>query len=98
MRKLALSLVVVGLMLAAVIWYPSYVEKPVKDGKGPLSVYADPSLSAPEYHSPLDQWQLDHPDVMKRGDLVQADCLQCHVAEVHCNNCHRYVGAADIVP
>ena len=98
MRKVALSLVTLGILMLLVFFYPQYVEKPVKDGKGPLSVYVDPARAAPEYHSPLDWWHLHHMDVMNRGDLLQADCLQCHDVERSCNNCHRYVGAAEIVP
>ena len=98
MRKVALTLVAVGLMLLLVAWYPQYVEKPVKDGAGPLSVYLDPSLPAPEYHSPLDWWQTHHMDIVNRGDLLQSDCLQCHDPARSCNNCHSYVGANEIVP
>ncbi len=98
MRKAALSLVALGLLLLLVAWYPRYVEKPAKDGAGPLSVYVDPSRPAPEYHSPLDWWQTHHMDVLNRGDLVQSDCLQCHDAKTSCNNCHSYVGANEIVP
>jgi len=98
MRKVALSLVTIGLLLLIVTWYPRYVEKPVKDGAGPLSVYVDPSLPAPEYHSPLEWWQTHHMDVVNRGDLLQPDCLQCHDPDTSCNNCHDYVGANEIVP
>lgn len=98
MRKVALSLVAIGILLLIVAWYPQYVEKPVKDGEGPLSVYLDPSLPAPEYHSPLDWWQTHHMDIVNRGDLLQSDCLQCHDPETSCNNCHSYVGANEIVP
>jgi len=98
MRKVALVLVAAGILILMAAWYPNLVEKPVKDGAGPLSVYVDPSLPAPEYHSPLDWWQTHHMDVVNRGDLVQADCLQCHVPEKSCNNCHEYVGANEIVP
>jgi hypothetical protein len=98
MRKVALSLVAVGILFLLVAWYPQYVEKPVKDGEGPLSVYLDPSLPAPEYHSPLDWWQTHHMDIVNRGDLLQSDCLQCHDPETSCNNCHRYAGANEIVP
>ncbi|MCL4530393.1 MAG: hypothetical protein M1282_13395 [Chloroflexi bacterium] len=98
MRKIALSLVAIGVLFLIVAWYPHYVDKPVKDGNGPLSIYVDPGLSAPEYHSPLDWWQLHHGDILNRGDLVQSDCLECHDPEKSCNHCHRYVGVADIVP
>jgi len=98
MRKVALSLAAAGILLLIVAWYPGYVEKPVKDGAGPLSVYVDPSLPAPEYHSPIEWWQTRHMDVLNRGDLLQSDCLQCHDPETSCNNCHSYVGANEIVP
>jgi hypothetical protein len=98
MRKVALSLAAVGILLLIVAWYPGYVEKPVKDGAGPLSVYVDPSLPAPEYHSPIEWWQTRHMDVLNRGDLLQSDCLQCHDPETSCNNCDSYVGANEIVP
>ncbi len=98
MRKVALSLVAVGILLLLVAWYPQTVEKPVKDGAGLLSVYVDPSLPAPEYHSPLETWQTHHMDVVNRGDLTQADCLYCHDPATSCNNCHAYVGANEIIP
>ena len=98
MRKVALSLLIIGVLLLTVAWYPRYVEKPVKDGKGPLAVYVDPSLPAPEYHSPVETWQTRHVDVLNRGDVVQADCLYCHDPATSCNNCHAYVGAKEIVP
>jgi hypothetical protein len=98
MRKVALSLLAIGILFILVAWYPQHVEKPVKDGEGPLSVYLDPSLPAPEYHSPLDWWQTHHMDIVNRGDLLQSDCLQCHDPQTSCNNCHNYVGANEIVP
>lgn len=98
MRKVALSLVAIGILLLVTAWYPRYVDKPVKDGKGPLSVYIDPSLPVPEYHSPLETWQTHHMDILNRGDLVQADCLYCHDPATSCNNCHAYVGAKEVIP
>jgi hypothetical protein len=98
MRKIALILAATGVLLLVAAWYPARVEKPVKDGSGSLSVYVDPSLPAPEYHSPLEWWRTHHADVLARGDLLEADCLQCHTVEKSCNNCHSYVGAAAIIP
>jgi len=98
MRKYALILTALILVLLAAAWYPPRVERPVKDGAGPLSVYIDPAFPAPEYHSPLTWWQNHHPDVMNRGDLLQDDCLQCHEVERSCNNCHGYVGVDAIIP
>lgn len=98
MRKIILLLVVVLLVGLSLAYYPSRVEKPVKDGRGPLAVYIAAQYTAPEYHSPLEYWKTHHMDVMNRGDLAQSDCLYCHVAERSCNNCHRYVGANEILP
>ena len=98
MRRVALAIVSAGILLLVIVWYPHYVEKPVKDGEGPLSVYVDPRLAAPEYHSPLESWQTRHADMLNRGDLLQSDCLYCHTVEKSCNNCHSYVGAAEILP
>lgn len=98
MRKVALSLVSIGIFILVVAFYPRYVEKPVKDGEGPLAVYLDPSLPAPEYHNPLDWWQLNHKNVVNRGDLEKADCLKCHDPATSCNNCHTYAGVDAILP
>ena len=95
MRKAALSFVVLAIILLALVFYPQAVEKPVKDGEGPLAIYLDPSLPAPEYHSPLEWWKLNHKNVVNRGDLLQADCLYCHDPVTSCNNCHNYVGIAE---
>lgn len=97
MRKVALSLAALGILILVVVYYPQYVEKPLKDGEGPLSVYLDPSLPAPEYHSPLDWWQANHKDIVNRGDLEKSDCLQCHDPASSCNNCHAYAGVDAIL-
>lgn len=96
MRKIILALAVLILLVTTVILYPTYVEKPVKDGAGPLAVYISAEYAAPEYHSPLDFWETHHMDMVNRGDLEQADCLYCHIPESSCNNCHDYVGAQRI--
>ena len=98
MRRAALFLIALGILAAVAVWYPPWVAAPAKDGPGPLSISVDPRLPAPEYHTPLDWWTTHHADVLNRGDLTQADCLQCHVPEQSCNQCHRYVGTVDIVP
>ncbi len=97
MRKvilLAAILILAGLVAG---FYPSYVDKPVKDGTGPMAVWMDPRFPAPETHNPLDWWQTHHMDVVNRGDLTEADCLHCHEPETSCNNCHDYVGVNQIV-
>lgn len=97
MRKAALVLVVIGFMALTTAFYPRYVDKPLKDGSGPLAVWVDPQFIAPEYHSPLQWWQSHHPDMVNRGDIAQQDCLHCHDPQTSCNNCHSYVGANPIV-
>ena len=96
MRKAVLIgalLIMLGLLVG---FYPTYVDKPEKDGPGPLSVYLSPDLPAPETHNPLDWWQTHHMDVVDRGDLTRQDCLYCHQPQTSCNNCHGYVGAEAI--
>jgi len=97
MRKITLILVVLILIALVVFYYPRSVEKPIKDGEGPLAVYIEPRFAAPEYHSPLDYWQTHHMDVVNRGDIAKTDCLYCHEPERSCNNCHGYVGIDKIV-
>jgi hypothetical protein len=96
MRKAALLVIALGILSLVIAFYPQWVEKPVKDGEGPLAVYVNPGLAAPEYHSPLEWWQLNHQEVVNRGDMAQADCLQCHDPLTSCDNCHNYVGAKEI--
>lgn len=97
MRKLILILAALVVLILVVAYYPSFVEKPEKDGPGPLSVWIDPRFAAPEYHSPLDRWQAHHPDMVNRGDLEKKDCQYCHEPARSCNNCHNYVGADPIL-
>ena len=96
MRKLFLIIAVLVTVLLVTGFYPGWVEKPVKDGTGPLALRLDPGVLAPEYHSPLAWWQTHHMDAVNRGDLAQADCLYCHQPETSCNNCHGYVGVNPI--
>jgi hypothetical protein len=96
MRKIALVLAVLIILALMVGFYPTYVEKPVKDGTGPMAILLDPDLPAPQTHSPLDWWQTHHMDVVNQGDLNQGDCLYCHGPQTSCNNCHNYVGANPI--
>ena len=96
MRKVFLLLAAVIILGLAVGFYPRWVEKPVKDGTGPLAVRIAAQYAAPEYHSPLDWWQSHHMDMVNRGDLAKTDCLVCHVPVQSCNNCHGYVGVDPI--
>jgi hypothetical protein len=97
MRKAALIAAVLIILTLILALYPTYVARPEKNGSGPMAIRMDPALSAPETHNPLDWWQTHHMDVVNRGDLTKADCLYCHDPETSCNNCHRYVGASEIV-
>lgn len=96
MRKAVLIIGILVILALVVGFYPNYVDKPVKDGLGPMSIRLDPDLPAPATHNPLDWWQTHHMDVVNQGDLTQQDCLYCHQPETSCNNCHRYVGVDPI--
>ncbi len=97
MRKAILVIAIVVIVGLIVGFYPSYVEKPLLNDPGPMGIWMDPALPAPSTHSPIDYWQSHHPDVVNQGDLTQEDCLYCHNPATSCNNCHSYVGAAEIV-
>jgi hypothetical protein len=97
MRKAVFLTVVLLMVILTGLYYPKVVEKPVKDGHGPLAVQLDPRFSAPETHNPLYWWQAHHMDIVNRGDLEKVDCLYCHEPETSCNNCHQYVGVEKIV-
>jgi hypothetical protein len=92
MRKLSLVAAILILLGLIIVFYPSYVEEPVKNGPGPMAIRLDPGLTAPQTHTPLDWWQTHHMDVLNQGDLSEADCLYCHNPQTSCNNCHNYVG------
>jgi hypothetical protein len=97
MRKVALAVAILIVVALVVGFYPTYVEKPVKDGTGPMAIRLDPDLPAPATHNPLDWWQTHHMDIVNEGDLTQQDCLYCHQPRTSCNNCHDYVGVAQII-
>ncbi len=91
---LAVALVLVAI---AARGYPTYVDRPVKDGLGPLGIRMDASRVAPETHNPLTWWRTHHMDVLNAGDFGQQDCLYCHDPATSCNNCHSYVGVKEIL-
>ena len=97
MRKAVLVLVVLVTVVLIVFYYPTYIEKPEKDGRGPLAIRIDARFAAPEYHSPLDYWMTNHKHFVNRGDIEERDCVYCHVPQESCNNCHNYVGVDEIV-
>ena len=95
---MTLPVVSLGMMMFNMCANVKGPEKPAKDGPGPLSVRLDASLTAPEYHTPLEWWQTHHMDIIDRGDLQESDCLYCHEPVTSCNNCHGYVGVRLIQP
>ena len=97
MRKAALFIAALIILILLVVYYPTYVEKPLLNGNGPLAVEIESRFPAPETHNPLDWWQTHHMDVVNRGDLEKADCLYCHEPQTSCNNCHAYVGVDPII-
>ncbi len=68
------------------------VEKPVKDGTGPLAITIDRTREAPDYHNPLDWWTANHPHAIADGVFSERECMLCHVPGDSCNKCHEYVG------
>jgi hypothetical protein len=69
------------------------VEKPEKDGTGPLGITIERTRDAPDYHDPLDWWTANHPHFVTGDVFSQRECMLCHVPDTSCNNCHEYVGA-----
>ncbi len=69
------------------------VEKPVKDGDGPLAITIARTREAPDYHNPLEWWTANHPHFIAEDVFSQRECMLCHVPDDSCNNCHEYVGA-----
>jgi hypothetical protein len=96
MRKLAVFLVAVGIVILVVSFYPAYAEKPELNAEGPMAVWIDAEFPAPEYHAPLEWWKTHHMDIVNAGDIAQENCLYCHEPETSCNNCHNYVGVDTI--
>ena len=72
------------------------VEKPVKDGPGPLGITIERTREAPDYHSPLDWWTANHPHGISDGVFSQRECMLCHAPEDSCNKCHEYVGVKEV--
>jgi hypothetical protein len=97
MRNILFFVFLLLITLALLVFaQPQWVPEPAKDGAGPLAIKIDPRLVAPEYHSPIEWWRTHHMDLINNGDLVEADCLQCHDVATSCNNCHSYVGVRAI--
>lgn len=87
--SLILGVVALGLFLSGC---DLGVEKPEKDGTGPLAITIDRSREAPDYHNPLDWWTANHPHGISDGVFSMRECMLCHVPDDSCNKCHEYVG------
>ena len=72
------------------------VEKPEKDGPGPLAITIERTREAPDYHNPLDWWTANHPHTISDGVFSKRECMLCHVPEDSCNKCHDYVGVRQV--
>jgi hypothetical protein len=72
------------------------VEKPEKDGAGPLAITIERTRDAPDYHTPLDWWTANHPPTISDGVFSERECMLCHVPEESCNKCHDYVGVSQV--
>jgi hypothetical protein len=72
------------------------VEKPEKDGTGPLAITIERTREAPDYHNPLDWWTANHPHFISEDVFSQRECMLCHVPDDSCNQCHEYVGVKEV--
>lgn len=72
------------------------VEKPEKDGTGPLAITIERTREAPDYHNPLDWWTANHPHLIGDDVFSQRECMLCHVPDDSCNQCHEYVGVKEV--
>ena len=72
------------------------VEKPEKDGTGPLAITIERTREAPDYHNPLDWWTANHPNFISEDVFSQRECMLCHVPDDSCNQCHEYVGVKEV--
>lgn len=72
------------------------VQKPVKDGTGPLAITISRTREAPDYHNPLEWWTANHPQGISDGTFSKRECMLCHVPEDSCNKCHDYVGVKQV--
>jgi hypothetical protein len=89
----ALFVLVVGAMALLLAGCDPGVQKPLKDGTGPLAITISRTREAPDYHNPLDWWTANHPQAISDGVFSKRECMLCHVPDQSCNKCHEYVGA-----
>ena len=88
-----LAVLLVAALVLALSGCDLGVNKPVKDGTGPLAITISRTRQAPDYHNPLDWWTANHPQAISDGTFSKRECMLCHVPEDSCNKCHEYVGA-----
>ena len=92
MKKSAMILAAVSLLLLLSAMGCDKVQKPELKGEGPLALKLPAGVLSPEYHQPVDYWKQHHMDLILRGDYNRQECMLCHDANTSCNNCHDYVG------
>ena len=92
MKKSAMILAAVSLLLLSFTMGCNKVQKPELKGEGPLALKLPDGVLSPEYHQPVDYWKQHHLDLILRGDYNRQECMLCHDANTSCNNCHDYVG------
>lgn len=92
MKKSAMILAAVSLLLLSFTMGCNKVQKPELKGEGPLALKLPDGVLSPEYHQPVDYWKQHHMDLILRGDYNRQECMLCHDANTSCNNCHDYVG------
>ncbi len=102
MTQVAVRVVRLLLIVGVVVLVPLVsgcdlgVEKPEKDGSGPLAITIERTRDAPDYHTPLEWWTANHPHGISDGVFSERECMLCHVPEDSCNKCHDYVGVRQV--
>lgn len=84
------------LLISLTLFGCQKVQKPELKGEGPLAVTVARGTAVPEYHSPADRWRTYHGEAITGGDFSRRECVLCHDPQTGCNQCHKYIGAAEI--
>ena len=88
---------VVNICLSAGFIGCGQVQKPELKGEGPLAIVVPRGSTAPEYHAPLERWRIIHMEAINQGDFTEKECVLCHNPKTGCNQCHKYLGAKEII-